>query len=168
MKIFKAVLLSAVLFVGSLAHVSAPALASPQCTAPNGCSVGTISAGQGLVETGAASAPVISVQNNPDFSNLGTLTVDGLLVNGLAGNNCIVTDGNSNLITRSWPCTPATHSFVIPAIGSTVTVQTSTLSFTFYAGQKVNILDGTNNIEGTVVSSITNSNTFNLLVTSII
>ena len=100
MKLFKVSLLSVVLLMGT-SFISMPAFAqNPHCTAPNGCTVGAVGAGIGIAVNGTNVAePIVSIAPNPNFTGLGTLTIDNLLDHGLAVSSTVCTDSSSNLTT---------------------------------------------------------------------
>jgi hypothetical protein len=84
MKIFRILTLAAFVFCG-LSHVAAPALAD--CSIASGC-VQSIVVGNGLVNTGTPTSPVLSVD-----------APQALLSLGLSASSPVCTDANGNLTT---------------------------------------------------------------------
>jgi hypothetical protein len=106
-----------------------------------------------VTNTGLAAGAVGNTMANAAFLSLGGLgtaspSFTGVTVTGLAANACVQTGGSKQLGTITSPCSPfnTSSSFVIPAIGSAVTIS-STASLLNKTGMGYVITDGTNAIQ---------------------
>lgn len=120
----------------------------------------TGTANQISVATGTTT-PVISIPSSPTLP--GTTTVGSLVDTFIAGSNGCVTSSTGAILSRNFPCAAVVlNSFVIPAIGSAVSVTLNTGdNVSLQPGMPLTITDGSSHsISGFVTSSVTNVTTF--------
>jgi hypothetical protein len=94
-------------------------------------------------------------------------TSGNLTAAGVSPGTCVLANGAGVATSRPAPCSPTGQAFVIPAVGSNVTVTTQNLNFSYFLGQPITITDGTNTVIGSANATVTNSTTFSFHVFSV-
>lgn len=115
--------------------------------------------GTGNIASSGGAAPNVTITNAPTFT--GQVTSGDLIDNfiGSVGTNCVQVGGTGQLqlpggrYTAACPISSTNGSFVIPAVGSTVTIPNYNYSAFMYNGMPINISDGTNAMSGVITAN---------------
>ncbi len=130
-----------------------------------GTGSGTVTSvtGSGNIASSGGTTPNVTITNSPTFT--GTVTGGSFDLSTSPANGCMVDVANI-LTSLPFPCLPFTSAgFVVPAIGSAVTVNTgTTYPVTLKSGAPLTITDGTTNVSGYVVTSVNAASSFSFNV----